>query len=72
MQRLVEKFKGEGFHNFIFCVNYLSEMIKDYFGDGKDNRVDISYVIEDKPMGTGGALSLIKPGKFKRFFDIKC
>lgn len=67
LQRLVEKFREEGFRNFIFCLNYLSEMIKDYFGDGKDLGVDISYVTEDRPMGTGGALSLIKTGKFKRF-----
>ena len=60
LQTIIEQFKSHGFKNIILCVNYRSEMIKEYFGDGKEFGVNISYVDEPKRMGTAGALSLIK------------
>jgi len=39
----------------ILSVGYLSGTIMDYFGNSFSN-IPIEYVIEDKPLGTGGAL----------------
>ena len=41
-------------------VHYLSEKIIDYFGNGNSFGVDIEYINEKKPMGTGGCIRLIK------------
>ena len=41
---------------------YLPHVIKDYFKNGEAWNVTISYVQEESPLGTAGALSLI-PGK---------
>ncbi|XAK03148.1 nucleotidyltransferase family protein [Campylobacter coli] len=60
LEIIIEKFKKQGFVNFCLCVNYKAEIIQDYFKDGKDFEVSISYVHESKRMGTAGALSLIK------------
>lgn len=48
-----------GFSNFIFSVNYLKEQIIDYFGNGENYNATIKYIVEDKPLGTAGSLSLL-------------
>jgi NDP-sugar pyrophosphorylase family protein len=60
LEHIVERARGEGIFNLIFSVNYLGTIIEDYFGDGKNFGVDITYVKEDSPLGTAGALSLFK------------
>lgn len=59
LEYIVESFKNQGFENFIFCVNYKKEIIQNHFGDGNTLGVSIDYVIEEKRLGTAGALSLI-------------
>lgn len=59
LQHLVELFREQGFSNFIFCVNYKKEIIKDFFQDGSRFNVKVNYVEEMKKLGTAGALSLI-------------
>jgi len=60
LETIVNNFKLYGFNNFVFCVNYKSHIIENYFKDGEDFGVNIEYVYEDEKMGTAGALSLIK------------
>lgn len=59
LQMIVENCREAGLTNFIFTVNYLKEKIMDYFGDGEKFGVKIEYVVEENPLGTAGALSLI-------------
>ena len=70
LRHLVEQFRDQGFRQFIFCLNYKKEIIKDYFRDGTALGVKISYVIEEKRMGTAGALGLIKNTLHHPFFVI--
>ena len=49
-----------GFKNFYISVRYLSEKIIDYFGDGSNKNISITYLQEDEPLGTLGASSKIK------------
>ena len=60
LQTIIEQFKLHGFKNIILCVNYLAEQIRDYFGDGSAFGVNITYIYENKRLGTAGALSLIE------------
>ena len=50
------------------CVNFNASIIRDYFGDGKEFGVNIDYVLEQKRMGTAGALSLLKERPSEPFF----
>lgn len=68
LETIIEKFSDYGFKNIIISVNYKSQMIKDYFGDGSNFGVNIEYLEEDKRLGTAGALSLIKEKINKPFF----
>ncbi|ECR2944831.1 TPA: nucleotidyltransferase family protein [Campylobacter jejuni] len=65
---IIERFKNQGFRNFILCVNYKADIIEDYFKDGKTFDVNIQYTYENKRMGTAGALSLIKDIGQQPFF----
>lgn len=76
LQKIVKRFRDEGFRRFVFCVNHKAEVIADHFGDGSDLGVDIDFVVEKERLGTGGALSLVDLAKFDRVFvtnaDILC
>ena len=68
LQTIVEKFVEYGFVNITMCVNFNAGIIRDYFGDGKEFGVNIDYVLEQKRMGTAGALSLLKERPSEPFF----
>lgn len=68
LETIVENFSKYGFKDFIFSVNYKSEMIENYFGDGSKFGVNIEYIHEDNRMGTAGALSLMKSKLDSNFF----
>lgn len=55
----LRNFIKSGFVNFYISTHYMPEMIMDHFGDGSKWGVNISYVYEDSPLGTGGALGLL-------------
>jgi len=59
LQTIVEKFASYGFINIIMCIGYKSEIIQNFFGDGSKFGVNIEYILENKRMGTAGALSLL-------------
>lgn len=59
LETIIENFVAYGFSKFIISVNYKSELITEYFGDGSNWGVQIDYVQENKRMGTAGALSLL-------------
>ena len=52
----IENLKSCGLTDIKLVIGYLGHVIKDYFGDGKKFGVNISYFVEDCPLGTAGAL----------------
>ena len=60
LKNIILNAKKQGFVNFIISINYLGNMIKKEFGDGSSLGINIEYVLEKKPLGTAGSLSLIK------------
>lgn len=61
LEHIIERARSQGFNRFVLSLNYLGEMIRDHFGDGSHLNVSISYVEENAPLGTAGALSLLSP-----------
>ncbi|MDH0433379.1 nucleotidyltransferase family protein [Aeromonas caviae] len=59
LETLLLRFIDSGFHNFYISTHYMPEQIKSHFGDGSKWGVKISYVHEESPLGTGGALGLL-------------
>ncbi len=61
LEHIIERAISENFRRFVITTHYLGHMIEDYFGDGARFDVDISYLREDAPLGTAGALGLMDP-----------
>jgi len=59
LQTIIENFREQGFRDFYISVNYKAQMIEDYFGNGAQFDVKITYLHENQRMGTAGALSLL-------------
>ncbi len=59
LRHIIEKAVKENFYNIFISVHYKHEIIKNYFGNGKNFNANIEYIIEKKPLGTGGCLKLM-------------
>lgn len=60
LEHIIERAKAEGFENFVLAIHYLGHMIEEYFGDGRSLQVQIEYLREESPLGTAGALGLMR------------
>lgn len=56
LEREIISLRDQGFTEIILTIGYMAEKIKSYFGDGSKLGVNISYFVEDKPLGNAGAL----------------
>lgn len=68
LETIIKRFVDHGFTNIVLCVNYKSEIIKNYFGAGEKFGASIEYVYENKRMGTAGALTLLNENPTEPFF----
>jgi UDP-2,4-diacetamido-2,4,6-trideoxy-beta-L-gulopyranose hydrolase len=59
LEIILETFIEAGFWNFYLSTHYLPEVIEAHFGNGKKFGCSITYVHEETPLGTGGALGLL-------------
>lgn len=59
LERIVLHVVGQGVKRIFLAINYLGHVIRDHFGDGAKFGAQIEYLTEEKPLGTGGALSLL-------------
>ncbi|MCR5198218.1 MAG: nucleotidyltransferase family protein, partial [Prevotella sp.] len=68
MEYEVELAKSYGFREFIIITGHLGDQISDYFGDGSRWGVSIEYFHEEQPLGTAGALGMLKDKLTEDFF----
>ena len=60
LTREIEVLAREGFTDVILVIGHLGDAIKNHFGDGSAFGVRITYCEEREPLGTAGALALLK------------
>src|SRR3989337_1493430 len=48
--------KRHGIREVVITVQYLASSIQEYFGDGSSWDMDITYSVEDTPLGTAGSV----------------
>jgi mannose-1-phosphate guanylyltransferase/phosphomannomutase len=58
MEHTMMMLKDLGIDEFIVLLYFKPEIIKDYFGDGSDFGIKITYVVPDDDYGTAGAVKL--------------
>ncbi len=56
MQHIIELLKLHGITDIIITVQYLANVIQDYYGDGSAYGVNITYSLEEVPLGTAGSV----------------
>jgi dTDP-glucose pyrophosphorylase len=71
IEHIIERFIDTGCSDFHLTVNYKGKILKAYFEELKPD-YSVSFVDENKPLGTAGSLQYLK-GKFdKPFFVTNC
>jgi dTDP-glucose pyrophosphorylase/CBS domain-containing protein len=64
MERIIEQLRRAGFRRVSVTTHYHPEKIIEHFGSGEDFGIELNYITEDSPLGTAGALALMKePGE---------
>ena len=58
MEHILELLKEHGFEDVIVTVAFLPQAIRSYFGDGESLGLNISYSVEETPLGTAGSVRL--------------
>lgn len=71
MERIIERFNHFGCKDFFVTVNYKKNMIKAYM-DEIEKDYTIAYIEEEKFLGTGGSLHLLKQQIKETFFVSNC
>lgn len=56
MEHILRLLRNHGITDVVVTLQYLGSSIRDYFGDGSDFGMDITYVVEDAPLGTAGSV----------------
>jgi dTDP-glucose pyrophosphorylase len=59
LEHIISRAKNEGFSDFVVAVYHLRHVVEDYFGNGEKFGVSITYLKEESPLGTAGALGLL-------------
>lgn len=71
VEHIINRFCSYGCEQFYMIVNYKRNMIKAYF-DEIDKEYQLEFVTEEKPLGTGGGLSLLKEKIKETFILTNC
>lgn len=72
VEHIMERFIDVGCNEFIFSVNYKSELIEYYFNSFDHLNYSIKYFKEEKPLGTAGSLHLLNGVINETFFVSNC
>jgi NDP-sugar pyrophosphorylase family protein len=60
LQIIIQRLRDCGIRELILATGYQAPLFHAYCGDGSKFGAQISYVHEDKPMGTAGPLSMLR------------
>ena len=72
LENIMDRFIDVGCNRFYISVNYKAEMIKHYFSTLNNLDYKITYLKEEKPLGTAGSLYLLRDKISKTFFVSNC
>jgi dTDP-glucose pyrophosphorylase len=69
---IISSFIDYGCIDFTMIINHKKNMIKAYFADSDDISFNIAFMEEEKPLGTGGGLGLLRGKLCETFFMTNC
>ncbi|MFE1358887.1 sugar phosphate nucleotidyltransferase [Streptomyces harbinensis] len=56
MEHVLRLLKRHGLNETVVTVQFLASLVKNYFGDGEELGMDLTYANEEKPLGTAGSV----------------
>ena len=56
LTHLLSRIRAAGIRRVVLGTSFKAEVFEEYFGDGSALDLDISYVVETEPLGTGGGI----------------
>ncbi|MBV9821879.1 MAG: NDP-sugar synthase [Actinobacteria bacterium] len=60
LTHLLSRIKAAGIDHVILGTSYQAEVFSEHFGDGAALGLELEYVVEDEPLGTGGAIGNVR------------
>lgn len=70
LQHIIEALRAAGQKNIYLLIGWRQERVKEYFGDGKKFGVSLTYLEQDKRMGTAHAISMAEEYMKSSFLSI--
>src|SRR2546422_2576839 len=67
MQHIIRLARSHGLTEIVATVQFLASVVRNYFGDGSDLGVSLSYATEEEPLGTAGSVKNAGPLLDDRF-----
>ncbi|MFN2544530.1 MAG: sugar phosphate nucleotidyltransferase [Actinomycetota bacterium] len=64
LQHILRLLRRHGFTDVVITVQFLASIIRNFFGDGSDLDLSLTYATEDEPLGTAGSVK-----NAERFLD---
>ena len=61
LQHLLARIGAAGIKHVVLGTSFKAEVFEDYFGDGSKLGLEIDYVTETEPLGTGGGIRNVLP-----------
>jgi mannose-1-phosphate guanylyltransferase / phosphomannomutase len=58
---ILDLLKSHGITEVIITLRYLASVIQDFYGDGSNLGMNITYVVEESPLGTAGSVKYAAP-----------
>lgn len=68
LEHMLRYMKSHNIDDVVLAMCYLPDHIRDYFGDGSDFGVKLTYVVESFPLGTAGAVRNVADHLDETFF----
>lgn len=61
LTHLFSRIRAAGIRHVVLGTSYQAEVFEDHFGDGAPLGLEIEYVVESEPLGTGGGIRNVLP-----------
>ena len=72
LETIMDRFVHAGCSKFFMSLNYKAAMIRHYFAELNSPVYEVSFIEEEKPLGTAGSLSLVAHSLQTPFFVSNC
>lgn len=72
IEEVISRFANVGCREFYISVNYMADMIREFFEKRNVPDLSINYIQENEPLGTAGSLYLLRDRLKETFFVSNC